>query len=148
MAKAIWNGQVVAESDKYEVVERQRFFPPQSLKQHFTPSSHTTRCFWKGTAHYYNLVVDGKENKDAAWYCPEPAEAAKNIKDHVAFWHGVQVSPVITSGHDTLSFLPRDLVAALRSSGTALTMREADRTAMHAKPQAEASADLFQRLAP
>jgi uncharacterized protein (DUF427 family) len=94
MAKAIWNGQVVAETDKYEVVEGNIYFPPESVKnQFFRPSSNTTRCFWKGTAHYYDLVVDGKENKDAAWYYPDPTEAAKNIKDHIAFWNGVQVQP-------------------------------------------------------
>lgn len=92
MAKAIWNGRVVAETDKYEVVEGNIYFPPQSVKsQYFKQSTTTTRCFWKGTAHYYHLVVDGKENKDAAWYYPEPSEQAKNIKDHIAFWHGVQV---------------------------------------------------------
>ena len=92
MAKAIWNGHVVAETDKYEVVEGNIYFPAESLRrQYFVPSSSTTRCFWKGTAHYYNLVVDGNENKDAAWYYPDPAHAAKNIKDHVAFWHGVEV---------------------------------------------------------
>ena len=92
MPKAIWNGQVVAESDEFETVEGNIYFPPTAIKkQYFTPSSHTTRCAWKGTAHYYNVVVDGKENKDAAWYYPEPFEAAKNIKDHIAFWHGVRV---------------------------------------------------------
>ena len=92
MPKAIWNGQVVAESDKFETVEGNIYFPPVAIKkQYFTPSNHTTRCGWKGTAHYYNVMVDGKENKDAAWYYPEPLDAAENIKDHVAFWHGVQV---------------------------------------------------------
>jgi len=92
MPKAIWNGQVIAEADKYETVEGNVYFPPESLKrQYFTASSRTTRCPWKGQAHYYNVVVEGKENKDAAWYYPEPSQAAKNIKDHVAFWNGVQV---------------------------------------------------------
>ena len=92
MPKAIWNGQVVAESDKFETVEGNIYFPPTAIKkEYFTPSSHTTRCAWKGTAHYYNVVVDGNENKNAAWYYPDPFEAAKNIQDHVAFWHGVQV---------------------------------------------------------
>jgi uncharacterized protein (DUF427 family) len=92
MAKAMWNGHVVAETDKYEVVEGNVYFPPESVKrQYFVTSSNTTRCAWKGTAHYYSLLVEGKENKDAAWYYPEPSEAARNIKDHVAFWRGVQV---------------------------------------------------------
>lgn len=92
MPKALWNGQVVAESDMYETVEGNVYFPPETLKREFvTPSSHTTVCPWKGTAHYYNVMVDGKENKNAAWYYPDPKPAAKNIKDHVAFWRGVQV---------------------------------------------------------
>jgi uncharacterized protein (DUF427 family) len=92
MPKAIWNGRVIAESDKYETVEGNVYFPPESLqRQHLTPSSQTTRCAWKGQAHYYNVVVDGKENKDAAWYYPDPSPAARNIKDHVAFWRGVTV---------------------------------------------------------
>lgn len=92
MPKAIWNGQVVAESDQYELVEGNVYFPPDSIKREYlTTSSHTTHCAWKGQAHYYNVVVDGKENKDAAWYYPQPSEAAKNIKGHIAFWHGVEV---------------------------------------------------------
>ena len=92
MPKATWNRQVIAESDKYETVEGNVYFPPEALKREFlTPSSRTTVCPWKGTAHYYNVVVDGKENKDAAWYYPDPKPAAKNIKDHIAFWHGVRV---------------------------------------------------------
>ncbi|HEY6972299.1 MAG TPA: DUF427 domain-containing protein [Candidatus Angelobacter sp.] len=92
MAKATWNGRVIAESDKYETVEGNIYFPPGAVKREYlTPSTHTTRCAWKGTAHYYDVLVDGKENKNAAWYYPEPSQAAKNIKDHVAFWQGVQV---------------------------------------------------------
>jgi uncharacterized protein (DUF427 family) len=92
MARALWNGIVVAESEKYEVVEGNIYFPPEALhREYLKPSSNTTRCFWKGTAHYFDLVVDGKMNKDAAWYYPDPTEEARNIKDHVAFWHGVQV---------------------------------------------------------
>ena len=92
MPKAMWNGRVIAESDKYETVEGNIYFPAESIKkEYFTSSSHTTRCSWKGLAHYYNVVVDGKENQNAAWYYPDPSQAAKNIKDHVAFWHGVQV---------------------------------------------------------
>jgi uncharacterized protein (DUF427 family) len=92
MPKAIWNGQVVAQSDKFETVEGNIYFPPDALnRQYFAPSDTTTICSWKGTAHYYTLMVEGKENKDAAWYYPEPKTAAQNIKDHVAFWHGVKV---------------------------------------------------------
>lgn len=92
MPKAIWNGQVVAESDRFETVEGNIYFPPAAIKKEFfSSSSHTTVCPWKGTAHYYNVVVDGKENKNAAWYYPTPSEAARNIKDHIAFWHGVEV---------------------------------------------------------
>lgn len=92
MPKAKWNGQIIAESDKYETVEGNIYFPPAAIKrEHFVPSAQTTRCPWKGLAHYYNVVVDGKENKDAAWYYPDPSPAARNIKNHVAFWRGVNV---------------------------------------------------------
>lgn len=92
MAKAIWNGTVLAESDQYEVVEGNVYFPPASLKREFLQAStKTTRCGWKGTASYYNVVVDGQVNPDAAWYYPEPKDAAKNIQNHVAFWRGVTV---------------------------------------------------------
>jgi uncharacterized protein (DUF427 family) len=90
--KAIWNGKVVAESDKFEVVEGNIYFPRESLRNEFFKQSDTTTvCPWKGRAHYFSLTVDGKENRDAAWYYPDPKPAAANIKDHVAFWHGVQV---------------------------------------------------------
>jgi uncharacterized protein (DUF427 family) len=92
MPKASWNGQVVAQSEKFETVEGNVYFPPDTVdRQYFTPSSTTSRCPWKGTAHYYNVVVNGQENKDAAWFYPEPLAEARNIKDHVAFWRGVQV---------------------------------------------------------
>jgi len=92
MPKAKWNGRIIAETDKFETVEGNVYFPPESLKrEYFVPSAQTTRCPWKGLAHYYNVVVDGKENKDAAWYYPDPSPAARNIKDHVAFWRGVAV---------------------------------------------------------
>ena len=90
--KAIWNDKVIAESNDTVVVEGNHYFPPDSInKEYFEDSSTNTTCPWKGLASYYSLVVDGKENKDAAWYYPEPKEAAKQIKDHVAFWKGVQV---------------------------------------------------------
>ncbi|QQP89419.1 DUF427 domain-containing protein [Skermanella sp. TT6] len=92
MAKAIWNGAVIAESDSFELVEGNVYFPPAGLRRdYFKPSPTTTVCPWKGTAHYHTLVVDGVENRDAAWYYPEPKEAAAAIRDHVAFWRGVEV---------------------------------------------------------
>ena len=90
--KAIWNDQVIAESDDTVVVENNHYFPKDSLKSEFFKNSEThTVCPWKGTASYYTLEVDGAENKDAAWYYPETSELAKSIKDRVAFWKGVQV---------------------------------------------------------
>jgi uncharacterized protein (DUF427 family) len=92
MAKAIWNGKVVAESDMFEVVEGNIYFPPTALKrEYFTDSDHTSVCPWKGTAGYYSLNVDGKSNPNAAWIYRDPKPAAANIKDHVAFWRGVEV---------------------------------------------------------
>ena len=92
MAKAIWNGVVIAESDHTEVVEGNHYFPPTSIKtEYFKDSSTHTTCPWKGLASYYTIEVDGKENKDGAWYYPAPKDDAAHIKDHVAFWRGVQV---------------------------------------------------------
>lgn len=92
MPKATWKGTVIAESDKTEIVDGNHYFPPDSIKtDHFKPSATESKCWWKGTAKYYTVVVDGEENADAAWYYPEPKDAAKNIKDHVAFWKGVTV---------------------------------------------------------
>ncbi len=93
MAKAVWNGAVVAESSDFEVVEGNVYFPRAAIKAaHFKPSETHTVCGWKGTASYFTLVVDGKENADAAWFYPDPKPAAANIKDHVAFWKGVTVT--------------------------------------------------------
>jgi uncharacterized protein (DUF427 family) len=90
--KAVWNGQVLAESDDTVVVENNHYFPLSSLKQDFfAPSNKRTHCPWKGEAHYYSITVDGKENADAAWYYPTPKEPAMQIKDRVAFWKGVTV---------------------------------------------------------
>jgi len=92
MARAIWNGAVLAESDDFEVVEGNVYFPPASLnKEYFEESSHTSVCGWKGLANYYTVHVDGERNKDAAWYYDAPKPAASNIQGHVAFWKGVQV---------------------------------------------------------
>ncbi|MFN3344614.1 MAG: DUF427 domain-containing protein [Chloroherpetonaceae bacterium] len=92
--KAIWNGQIIAESDKTIVVEGNHYFPPDALKKEFFEESSThTTCGWKGVASYFSVVVGGEKNKDAAWYYPDPKEAAKNIKGYVAFWRGVKVEP-------------------------------------------------------
>lgn len=92
MPKAIWNGAVLAESDSCEVVEGNQYFPPDSINQeYFKPSNTHTTCPLKGQASYYNIVVNGKENKDAAWYYPETKDSVKNIKGYVAFWRGVKV---------------------------------------------------------
>jgi uncharacterized protein (DUF427 family) len=91
--KAIWNGAVVAESDKTIVVEGNHYFPPESIRrEYFKPSGTNTVCGWKGTASYYTLEVDGKSNPDAAWYYPTPKDAAKEIAGYIAFWKGVQVT--------------------------------------------------------
>lgn len=92
--RAVWNGQIVAESDDIITVEGNAYFPTTSLRQEFVqPSSHTSVCGWKGTAQYYTLSVDGQTNKDAVWYYPEPKQAAADVTGRVAFWKGVSVSP-------------------------------------------------------
>lgn len=91
--KAIWNGKVIAESDATIMVEGNHYFPAQAVKKEFLKASGThTVCPWKGTASYYTLVVEGKENPDAAWYYPETRPMAKNIEGYIAFWKGVEVS--------------------------------------------------------
>ena len=92
MPKAIWNGKLIAESDNCEIVEGNYYFPPDSVKSEYFQDSDThTTCGWKGVASYYTVIVDGQENKDAAWYYPTPKEKAKNIANYVAFWRGVKV---------------------------------------------------------
>jgi uncharacterized protein (DUF427 family) len=92
MAKALWQGQVLATSDKFEIVEGNIYFPPDTIdRRYFTDSATTSICPWKGTAHYYTVKIDGAENADAAWYYPDPKPAAGQIKDYVAFWRGVTV---------------------------------------------------------
>ena len=92
MPRAIWNSKVIAETDLFEKVEGNVYFPPESFdKQYFKDSSTTSICSWKGEAHYYTVDVDGKVNKDAAWYYPDPKSAAANIKGYIAFWKGVTV---------------------------------------------------------
>jgi len=92
--KAIWNNVKLAESDKTIVVEGNHYFPPESVnEQYFKESATHTTCPWKGVAGYFDIVVDGQNNADAAWYYPEPKEAASEIKNYVAFWKGVEVVP-------------------------------------------------------
>jgi len=92
--QARWNGAVIADSDETVVVEGNQYFPVESVvASSLQPSQTHTTCHWKGVASYYDVVVDGKVNSDAAWYYPEPSDAATNIKDKVAFWHGVKVEP-------------------------------------------------------
>jgi len=92
MAKATWNGLVLAESDKFELVEGNVYFPPSSVKmEYFNKTDRQTVCPWKGTASYYTIKGNGKEIQNAAWYYPAPKSAAASIKDHVAFYGMVTV---------------------------------------------------------
>ncbi len=93
MVQAVWNGQVVAESDDTVVVEGNHYFPRSSVREDvLRDSSHRSRCPWKGVASYFSLEVDGATNRDAAWCYPEPSEAAKEIAGRIAFWRGVEIS--------------------------------------------------------
>jgi len=90
--KAIWKNKILADSNETVIVENNHYFPLSSLKKKFfITSDTTTHCPWKGEASYFSIIVNGEENADAAWYYPAPKDAAKNIKDYVAFWHGVEV---------------------------------------------------------
>ena len=90
--KAIWNGKVIAESDDTVIVEGNHYFPAESLRtDDFAPNSKRTTCAWKGEAHYYDVTVDGQTNTAAAWYYPDPKDAAAEIRGRVAFWKGVEV---------------------------------------------------------
>ncbi len=92
MAKATWNGAVLAESDKTIVVEGNHYFPPDAIHPaYFKPNNQHTTCPWKGVASYYNIEVEGQVNRGGAWYYPNPKPAAQEIKDYVAFWRGVRV---------------------------------------------------------
>lgn len=92
MARAVWNGVTIAESADTVMVEGNHYFPPSSVKREYLRESSThTTCGWKGEASYYDVVVDGAVNKDAAWFYPEPKEAAKEIEHRIAFWKGVEV---------------------------------------------------------
>jgi uncharacterized protein (DUF427 family) len=90
--RAIWRDKIIAESDATVVVEGNHYFPERSVRrEHLRPSDSHTTCAWKGVASYYDVVVDGDVNKDAAWYYPTPSEAARQIEGRVAFWRGVKV---------------------------------------------------------
>ena len=90
--RATWRGAILAESDETVVVEGNHYFPADSIKrEHFRESGTHTTCSWKGEASYYDVLVGDEVNKDAAWFYPEPSDAAKEIKDRVAFWRGVRV---------------------------------------------------------
>jgi len=94
MATATWNGAVLAESDDTVVVEGNHYFPREAVRDDvLVPSDRTSVCPWKGTASYYSLSVDGQTNADAAWYYPEPKDAAAQIRDRIAFWKGVEITP-------------------------------------------------------
>ncbi len=90
--KAIWNGEVIAESNDTVVVEGNHYFPHDTIKKEYYQSSSTqSNCPWKGMASYYTITVNGSENPDAAWYYPETSELAIGIKNYVAFWKGVKI---------------------------------------------------------
>lgn len=94
MARAIWNNSVLAEApdDRVQIVEGNVYFPPDTVhRQYLRASDSHSECPWKGTASYYDVVVDGRVNRDAAWYYPEPKQAAKDIANYIAFWRGVRV---------------------------------------------------------
>ncbi len=94
MPKASWNGVLLAESDRTEVVDNNQYFPPDSInREYFKESEYHTTCPWKGVASYYTIEVNDQVNKDAAWYYPTAKEKAKNIEGYVAFWKGVKVEP-------------------------------------------------------
>lgn len=93
--QAVWNGAVLADSERTVVVEGKHYFPPEDVnREYLLPSPRHSVCFWKGRASYYDAVVEGERNAGAAWYYPSPSPAAGKIKDHVAFWHGVKVQRV------------------------------------------------------
>jgi uncharacterized protein (DUF427 family) len=97
--RAVWNGIVLAESDETKVVEGNHYFPPESINREYVrQSQYHTVCPWKGQASYYDVEVDGQTNRNAAWYYPTPSDAARQIRDHVAFWNGVKVQRVNDQG--------------------------------------------------
>ena len=99
--RAMWKSKIIAESENTVVVEGNQYFPPDSVnREHLKPSPTTTVCSWKGTAHYFTVVVGDDENQDAAWYYPDPKQAAAEIKDHIAFWHGIDVLEGVGRSND------------------------------------------------
>jgi uncharacterized protein (DUF427 family) len=92
IVKAVWKGKLLAETDNFEILEGNYYFPPESVKKEFLKDSdaHTT-CPWKGLASYYDVVIEGEVNKDAAWYYPNPKPTANKIKNYIAFWKGVEI---------------------------------------------------------
>lgn len=91
--KALWNNQIIAESDQTIIIENNHYFPAASVNKEFLKATDThTTCPWKGLASYYTIEVDGQQNRDAAWYYPSPKPAAAEIKDYVAFWKGVKIT--------------------------------------------------------
>jgi len=94
MPRATWNGAVLAESDACVVVEGNQYFPPEAVRrERLRPSATHTTCPWKGVASYYDVVVDGQVNRDAAWYYEDPKPAAAEIRGRIAFWRGVRIEP-------------------------------------------------------
>jgi len=94
MPKAVWNGRTVADSDETRLVQGSHYFPPDSIdRRYFRASPTRSVCPWRGEASYLTIEVDGEVNEDAAWFYPNPKDAAREIKDHVAFWRGVQIEP-------------------------------------------------------
>ena len=92
MVKAIWKDKLIAETDNFEMVEGNYYFPPESVKKEFLKNSDThTTCPWKGLASYYDIVIEGEVNNDAAWYYPAPNPSANKIKNYIAFWKGVEI---------------------------------------------------------
>ncbi|MBE0621706.1 MAG: DUF427 domain-containing protein [Burkholderiales bacterium] len=92
MPKAVWNDVVIAQTERFETVEGNVYFPPESLDMRYFRASDThSTCHWKGVASYYDIVVEGQVNKDGAWYYPQTKPAAANIAGHIAFWRGVQI---------------------------------------------------------
>jgi uncharacterized protein (DUF427 family) len=107
MPQAIWNGAVLAESDRTVVVEDNHYFPPDTLRrEYFVPSKDRTFCHWKGVASYYHVQVGDAINENAAWFYPHPKPAAANIQGYVAFWHGVQILSSEGDEQQTASAVP------------------------------------------
>lgn len=99
MIQALWQGAIIAQTDNFETVEGNHYFPASALDmRYFKPSQTTSNCPWKGQANYYHVVVGEQVNKDAAWYYANPKSAAANIAGHVAFWRGVEVRVVNANG--------------------------------------------------